>query len=771
MIKKLLCTLMMLVAVCLGGNRVKAQIIDNNTGQVVWLGKTLVDAVTYCNNGGYVFLYNVSTGQFLSQGGSYGVQGVLSSVGMRFTIAQTRYGSTTVYTFKSRIDNAAQGEYMSPNGQGGTNIYLDRTGTHTDGTKYSRPNWQGTNTTGSQTINGTSYTTNTYKFNNQWVTSSNKYLGANTNNSMVVFVGQNGANNNWRIITEEDFEVAMNNVTWGEVDLGSYLKDPDFARDNKDARYWVWEGEGVTTGTDSEGQTITLDAYSLTGNIHWHQRNQDKMCNGINLANGISRANIGTNVAGTGGNYDHDGFRNAFARYYSAEIYNEKIKLTQTLTLKTAENLSEGLYKMTAQALYYDDIDGLTNDGVAFFYLKREDAEGNVVEEWLPIIPKNKVQGNNITPHSGVSAGYVFDGGAGADIANAYNLEFFIEVKNNTKLTLGIEMREAKGWAVIGNVHLFAHGKQALFVDEDWKEVERLTYIEHEQQVVFEGDPYYQVRYYDKYDYPTTLYYQRTLALKKWNTICLPYNVTGAQVRNAFGENARVSEYDGLSEDGSCIKFKAHDLDVEGMVADVPYIIWPDLDEVPLTEITMEVGNGNENHTVTVEGPIFPIYGLRKDQSMTYQYSSSAEGGFSINTPQTITGSDGNTQFISTFYRTDISVAEQDADDYWVITKGNMYHLQGSKGNSRPYPIYATYAYIKMDKETGAKIQNLQLDILDPDTKFIVTETIPIMRDEDMEKDANDAIYNMSGQRVANAEAIGLPRGIYIKNGRKFVVK
>ena len=34
----------------------------------------------------------------------------------------------------------------------------------------------------------------------------------------------------------------------------------------------------------------------------------------------------------------------------------------------------------------------------------------------------------------------------------------------------------------------------------------------------------------------------------------------------------------------------------------------------------------------------------------------------------------------------------------------------------------------------------------------------------------DSSIYNLSGQRVGTS-TVGLPRGIYIRNGRKFVVK
>ena len=733
---------------------VKAQVIDETSGEVVWLGSTLSEALTACNNGQYVYLYQVNKDMFINAGGGYGVQGVLSSVGMRLKLET--YNNN--YRVATRIDNQAQGNYMSPNGGDSQQIYLDRVGTYTTGTKYSRPEWRFSATTGTERINGTNYTTTTFTIYN---TSRQQYLSYDNNNRLVL----SNTQTQWRIVTETDYVEAMNNVVWGEVDLGSFVQDAEFGRDNLDGRYWVWEGEGVTTGTDAEGYTITLDAYDITSSPkHWHQRNQDKMCNGINLANGISRANIGANVAGTtGGNYDHDGFRNAFAQYYAAEIYNEQIKLYQTTQLGSqGANLTKGLYKMTCQALYYDDVDGLTNDDVAYFFVKRE-ADGETTIETLPIIPMNKVSGNNITPHSGVSAGYVFDNNA-----NAYLLEFYIEVKDNTTLTFGIEMKKPEGWAVMGNIHLYAHGKQAIFLDEDWSTSEKLYYELYEDpgNIHEEGpdDPYKLVHYNEKYDWPVTLYYQRTMTKNAWNTICLPINLSGSQVRQAFGNNcdlAEIDEIEVVEKDNSTgghytIHFKGVDLDTEGLVFGKPYIIKPSADPQEPEGTNVEVGNGGKNQIITIEGPTYTLAGVTKEALL--------ENEVLADLAQTVTGT-GGIKFTGTFYKKDIEVAAVDSstgEDCWFITKGNMYHLRGGKS----YTLWSTYAYLHMPKSsTGTNIMIAVDGVADTMTSI---DEMPILSEGSID---DATIYNLAGQKIESSSLSTLPRGIYIVNGRKYMVK
>lgn len=784
--KKITLTLVTLLAVFCFSQKVNAQTItstnfnDNGytvpAGEIVWFGTSLSDAVTMSQDG-YVYLYNVKTGKFLNAGGAFGVHAVLSSVGMRLKVAQTTYNYRTVYTIQGRIDNQAQGDYMSPNGSD-NNIYMDRVGTYTTGAKYSQPNWQFTTVTqpsGQSTVNGETVEFTNYRITNYHRNSTN-YVGTNgANSNDVYFVGQSGDNNVWRFVSEADYKAAMDNVTWGSVDLGSFLKDAEFGRDNKDGRYWVWSNAEapavIETGTDSEGESYTKDNWNLTsGNVHWHQRNQDKMCNAFLFNTSNPYEKISTAPALFGSMFtatDWEGFHTQCAQHYAAEIYNEKITLSQTLSMSGVKNLKEGLYKMTAQALYYDDGNGLTNTlstdpekANAYFFVETVSVvDGETVRhlQELPIIPMNKVS-NNITPHSGVSAGYVFD-----DKAKAYLLEFYIELKGETQITLGMRTEEAKGWTVIGNIHMYAHGKQALFIDEDWDESTSVPYYNattgHEEMST--GNPYKHTQFMEGYDFPATVYYNRTMTVGNWTTICLPIALTGAQVRSAFGGDCQLSEYDGLNASGRVIKFKKVDLDVHGMELGKPYIIKPSREpDFPAGEekFEIEVGNGGHNHVAKLDGPIYFIGGVTKDKNP----------GDVLPTPGSVLKSGITFQgnfYAKTISKDDINCVREGHShpgkaDYWVLSGGEMYHLQGTKD----WNIWGTYAYLTAPASNNAR-----------DFKFIIEDTgEEITSIDGLEfRESNtfaedDKVYSISGQ-LANKNS--LKKGIYIVNGRKYVVK
>ena len=839
--------------------------VDMNTGLVVWTGSTVEEVA---DQDTYFFLVefkdqlNVNDKEkYVGARGDYGVQGIMSSVGMRmqlvtsknsddmtYPISLTNRPAGPYYQFVSRIMNATPdpwlGDRMGLDDENdpGKSVYLDRSGKRNmwngdQNNCNNFPNWklnfvqsQKTHIRYKGEANDHTVDVNTYTIQN--VETQNKgwhqqeqywgYMGTykptyiTIRDGKLVSTFEESEATKFIIVSEEDFEDAMAAVTWGEVDLGVFVQDATFGRDNKDGIYWVWNnnGEGGPAATDSNGKT--LDGMQLTGdNIHWHQRNQDVMINGVMLATGerqvyhgewdqpgyeylTKRTTIGVNVAGQGGDVDHNWCRQNLAQYYAAEIYNEENSLLQTLDGSNIPNLIDGLYKFTAQALYHDDENGTTNDGVAYFVVKREevDDQGNVIPdkttiEYMPIKPMNNESiGSTITKHSGVSAGYVFNNNE-----KAYLLTTFVEVNGKTKLTIGIEQRQAKGWTVIGNVHLYAHGKQALMVDEDWGVSVAMDYKEgdiwHEGQT---GNPYTLAKWYDNYDYPSTVYYQRTFKKNAWNTICMPLDLTGRQVRQAFGDKAKVCEFIGQKggDPDGCLLFKRpldldqdENMDKKVIKAGVPYIIYVTTDPQKIKAegaeyFELEVGNGQYNHTVRVDGDCYMIPGVIKEQYTGY-HDKLANGDYVLKAPKDVPTDTlafksqyaSDIHFVGSFYKTVLDKSNihgtnntgGDAD-YWVITQGKMYHLTGAKD----YTIWATYAYLYLPVSASGSNRNLTFAIgEDGIEELTAIEGLFIDRGQGIE---TDGVYTLSGQKVADGMSLaGLPKGIYVMKGKKYVVK
>ncbi len=111
---------------------------------------------------------------------------------------------------------------------------------------------------------------------------------------------------------------------------------------------------------------------------------------------------------------------------------------------------------------------------------------------------------------------------------------------------------------------------------------------------------------------------------------------------------------------------------------------------------------------------------------------------------------------------TTTGVEAEDANYYFykLTTKNgkNPGFYWGNNGD--PFTTIAHKAYLAVNKLTAAKIQAFLLDGNTTPTAI----TTPIY-----EAPANDAVYDLTGRKVNSSQT--LRRGIYITNGKKFVVK
>lgn len=713
----------------------KAQDIVN--GKIVWKGSTLADAVT-ASETGFVYLYNVEQDKFLNAGNAYGVQCSLSAVGMRMKV----HKNGNYYQLESRIDNQIQGDYVSPNEQNagtGSAIYLDRSSTPQVGTHVSYPNW----TFVDQRQSGY----NTYKIHNIQYTiggrtydKSSYYMGSN-DGSTVVFVGQNGSNNTWRFVTEADYERAMALLEWGEIDMNAFIKDAEFTRNSKDSVYWEWKyangAPSKTVTIDGEEKTLYGDGPFFNNNqiirnpTHWHLRGQQWMDNGvIKFSNGGNEQN---------------------GKYFVAEIYNEVNALSQTAKITSNSALKPGLYKITCQGFYHDGNGGTTNShssgtgAVAYFTVIRTSLDGTQVVERTPLMPMaDGSKASQITPRSGISAGKVL-----LENPNEYLNTVFIEVTEGATLTLMLEQTEAAGgWSVMDNFRFYACGVMAMYNSEDWENKE-YTFTDNATGKPFTGNPYEAFEYPKQYEYPATLYLQRTLTKDKWNTIILPVNLTGSQIRQAFGEDAKVSKLTACT-DTRIVFSEPANLWTDGMQAGVPYIIKPTKDPGVAAddEIEARVGNGTE-HTITIAGPLYSILGVTKK-----------DNGLPRIDPIKVTSESGKSTVTmkGTYYASN-TLMDMNSNDNYIIYQGTMYHLKKNKW------IFATYCWLESPKSSTSGAKEMKMYVGDED----VTTSIEGLSftNEDVVT-SQDVVYNISGQRMGSNS---LQKGIYIKNGKKFIVK
>lgn len=201
----------------------------------------------------------------------------------------------------------------------------------------------------------------------------------------------------------------------------------------------------------------------------------------------------------------------------------------------------------------------------------------------------------------------------------------------------------------------------------------------------------------------------RSLVKDVWNTICLPFVPTSTQANDIFGEDAKFAEFSSVSN--GVMQFRS--VAVGSLVAGTPYLVLPTRDDDASSPIVLTGVNITATSPTTVVIGDYSFIGI-------YSPTSFAEG----NWPTTrFVGSDNK------------------------LLKPNTTNA-----------LKALRAYFTVPGASSAKNYTFAVD------SFVPTSIDNIQ----IEGDGDGAIYNIGGQRV---EGKSLPKGIYIREGKKFVVK
>ena len=210
---------------------------------------------------------------------------------------------------------------------------------------------------------------------------------------------------------------------------------------------------------------------------------------------------------------------------------------------------------------------------------------------------------------------------------------------------------------------------------------------------------------------------KRTMVANEWNTICLPFDVTMDKAKAAFGDNVKIVELDTeAAVDANVLSFKPS----TGIVAATPYLIKP---STVADEYTFE------NVDIT-------------DKAAGYSMTKNADVAFK-----------------GIYNMVDITsdvVAAKFGDTYYAAFLGagnKIYKANGSGNKTKGFR-----AYFAIPGSVNAPALRVVIDGTATSIKNIDSEIV----------ESNAPVYNLQGQRV---DGNNLTPGIYVKAGKKFVVK
>ena len=202
-----------------------------------------------------------------------------------------------------------------------------------------------------------------------------------------------------------------------------------------------------------------------------------------------------------------------------------------------------------------------------------------------------------------------------------------------------------------------------------------------------------------------------------WNTLCVPFSLTEAQTKAAFGADVELRELESVA--GNTLTFKT----VNSVTANVPCLI----------KVTAA---GNE-----------------------YKFEGVSTTAVKNNRDYTLSLVEGNILFLGIYSAMDVveaDLAGSSTNGYYAFLGANNTFFKAKAGST----MKAFRAFFSVPNDVNTKQLKAVIDGTTTGIEDLVIDGVK----------ANGRVYNLNGQYVGNS-LNGLQPGIYIQNGKKIVVK
>lgn len=678
----------------------------------------------------YVYLYNVDEKKFVHGGGEYGMQSVLSERGIRFKVVSADNGG---YYLESAIYNSAKGSCLAVD-LGATEAndsyktFVDRKDDEYANLHFDAVSGQ----------NNIYYLRTTITTRDGWwdptPTVTNYYYHFD---KKYVHAGEGRSADNqdkWCLIKRDDYNKILQNVAQqGRYNITGLIGNSRFLRNVSDAKNLFWSVTNLTPGSDDYCTTID--------------------------------PNLGTTQA-------NDGYAANYGAFGCVEIGAVTASESAPVEFyQTIGDLKPGLYMVEAQA-FFDKNDYATYENGAYNNDNRTDASNaylfaNGEETLIPVLNsgdqttfenytttlKDALDRNNkIYFRRNVAAAYFLAKGDAYEPDESYHrVRVYVNVtadegKETGTLKLGVNKKGTKGRVYVDNFGLYFIGNNEIGLDayqRDVNEVDQNTYQQmypfhlSRKFVLSEKDPINPEN--DKWN---------------WNAITLPMDVYASQITETFGEDAKLCKLEGVNpKNKDQILFTSVDLSDYSKPAIERggcYLICvtkgPRIPEGEVYKFLVKKENDPEQTSQDMVFPYGNIYTIT---------GVSCPGGMLTPAENTVTTEDGKLSYTYFYHRPD----DVPAGSY-VMSGGKMYHIPNAWTG-----LLGTCWYITdLTTSSNSKVMAIEGEGGTTDINGIVTE---VPGDKAME-----GVYNINGQKVADDTSLeGLPKGIYIVNGKKHVVK
>lgn len=707
---------------------VKAQGQD---GSFHWVGNDISTVIGNPNpDMNKVYLYNVGTGKYLNVGDVWGTSINAYNVGLELKLNKVVTGTDT-YTIQGAL-TTTDGNYLGfP--------FVKANEDNTD----KRPNWNRVfcdRKTDNANVNWIIKKASSYSETNKTYTlccdnssvpsgyvqpeivKGKRYLvvksGASSSNRVLYDYPTSVSNTNgeWKLVTLADLKLAFKDQfasAEAPADATFLMADPDFTRSHSGIDKWVVSGF----------------LFSKIAASHSFEQEQPN-----------------TYYVGMGQKpTENSKYQRFYGSYWNASIRNlgNNTNANGTVSQKVT-TLKKGWYKVSCDGFFspgtgsgmkaslFANVDG-TTDGRSnvsamlntfdneFTYTAAE-----LTKEYLGTETAIK------SPY--VKASEYFETGK-------YNNSILVYVPaDGAKLNVGIKVEDSYqplDWTVFDNFQLKYCGDNDMILDEGQTSIEYLN-----KQGLLTTNAY-------------TLILKRKLTPGQWASITLPVNLTAAQFKTAFGDQAKLSTFVGQDSNMKLrLKFKSVDLSNDNEVvlkANTLYIM--------KTTRAATVATGSyektlsDNTKLTISAPYYTINNVvpvNLTPSETFKEAPKASS--TVN---------GTVQFCGSFVSKTGFIPAQ---SYVIGAKDGKWYYTNKALNVKGFR-----SWIEINSAAPAK--GLSIFVDDEDVTGAVTGIEGVVAAE--RTSAKTPVYNLQGQKVAenDSQLNTLPAGVYIVNNKKVLVK
>ena len=299
----------------------------------------------------------------------------------------------------------------------------------------------------------------------------------------------------------------------------------------------------------------------------------------------------------------------------------------------------------------------------------------------------------------------------------------------------------------------------------------------------------------------SVLHLNRKLNDNMWNSLILPVDLTWGQMKRTFGDAVKVAKLEALTENSvQFVTVEPKNDDDVMVTAFAPYIVYPPYTQVKSAEYTVDrfytsEGENNsewlgtdykpskdENNrlTKTLKADHYDITMVSLDRDKLKEYVNT--NNWVSKTEFDATGGGHGTMtckgtMAKTYDNGKIIEGRDDLNGDYFMYKGDLIQVpHGNKANGEKYSygLKAFRCWFELTGNTSAEGKprkvSLFIDGVEDSTTGI--DDIHGSTDRTSYKRGIEGVFNMYGQMVRRSCSLeGLPKGMYVVNGKKIIIR